>query len=231
MAWQSGPLESWFDIHEAIKNEFPRLRKMAADARLEDADSLKTLSDEVVFFAEVLTVHSLSEDGVGFPIMRARGITVPKGLSEDHHRELTALYEIRRACLELLFHEEGQDLAEALASVRHQLAELEEDLAQHIAAEDEVIIPQAMKLFSPSEQAQLVVKMVAHTPSWLSEKVLPWMITNISSEHRVHLLEVWLENLAQQPLAEKIRTIKLGVSAELWGELTRQVPGLERVAP
>ncbi|MEM1363162.1 MAG: hemerythrin domain-containing protein [Pseudomonadota bacterium] len=231
MAWQSGPLESWFDIHEAIKKEFPRLRKMAANACLEDTDSLKTLSDEVVFFAEVLTVHSLSEDGVGFPIMRARGISVPKALGDDHHRELAALYDIRRACLELLFHEDGQDLEAALATVRGQLAALEEDLAQHIAAEDDVVIPQAMEAFSPAEQAQLVVKMVAHTPAWLSEKVLPWMITNISAEHRTHLLAVWMENLAREPLIARVRVIKAGVSAELWAELKRDVPGLVTLAP
>jgi hypothetical protein len=66
MTWHPGPLESWFDIHEALKNEFPRLRKMADKVRLDDAAGLAALSEEVVFFADVLTVHSLSEDGVGF---------------------------------------------------------------------------------------------------------------------------------------------------------------------
>ncbi|MEM8631184.1 MAG: hemerythrin domain-containing protein [Pseudomonadota bacterium] len=226
VTWQSGPLESWFDIHEAIRKEFPRLRKMADDTDLGDTNGLKRLSDEVVFFAEVLTVHSLSEDGVGFPIMRSRGISVPESLSEDHHRELTAIYDIRRSCLELLFHEEGQDVAPALDRVRQQLAALETDLNAHITTEDDVIIPQAMALFSPQEQAHLVVRMVAHTPAWLSETVLPWMIESISREHRVHLLKVWVDNMPPEALREKVGVIRAGVSPDTWRDLVEGVPGI-----
>jgi hemerythrin-like domain-containing protein len=230
MTWQAGPLESWFDIHEALKNEFPRLRKMAGDVTLDDADELRKLSDEIVFFAEVLTVHSLSEDGVGFPIMRNRGIDIPAALSDDHHRELEAVYDIRRSCLELLFHDADQDVSPALDRLRNRIAALEEDLAAHIRFEDDVIIPQAMEKFSRAEQAALVVKMVAHTPAWLSDKVLPWMIANISERHRVHLLEVWFDSMPGDVLRTRVRTIRNGVSPDLWKQLVEQVPRLASVS-
>ncbi len=226
MTWHPGPLESWFDIHEALKNEFPRLRKMADDVRLDDAAGLAALSEEVVFFADVLTVHSLSEDGVGFPILRHRGINVPAELSEDHHRELATVYNIRQACLELRFHDEGQDVAPALARVRKLLEEMEDDLNGHIASEDQHIIPQAMAKLSPEDQAQLVVKMVAHTPAWLNERLLPWMMSNISRQHRVHVLKEWLRVLPADALAQKIRYLRDGAASEVWQEFVAEVPEL-----
>jgi iron-sulfur cluster repair protein YtfE (RIC family) len=177
MTWHDGPLQSWYDIHEALRNEFPRLRKMANEARLDDPASLAALSDEVVFFAEVLTVHSLSEDGVGFPILRHRGVAVPQSLSEDHHRELAAVYNIRQACLELRYHDDGQNVAPALARVRVLLKEMEEDLIAHIACEDETIIPQAAARLSSDDQIQFVIKIVAHTPSWLSRSATAYAVS------------------------------------------------------
>ena len=227
VAWQEGPLESWFDIHEALRNEFPRLRRLADEARLDDAAGLAALSDEVVFFAEVLTVHSLSEDGVGFPIMRHRGVSVPESLSEDHHRELTAVYDIRKACLELRFHDEGQDVAPALDRVRRQLAALEKDLLAHIETEDGEVIPQTMAKLSPKEQAELVVKMVAHTPAWLNSQVFPWMMANIPSEHRVHLLKEWMGKMDPAALAKKVRLLHQGSEPALWADLVREIPELE----
>lgn len=229
MVWQAGPLESWFDIHEALKNEFPRLRKMAEDVALDDAVGLRKLSDEVVFFAEVLTVHSLSEDGVGFPIMRRRGIDVPASITDDHYRELQAVYDMRRSCLELQFHEDGQDVSPALDRLKKQITALEEDLGAHIKYEDDVIVPQAMEKFTAEEQVMLVVKMVAHTPAWLSEKVLPWMLENISQEHRVHLLQVWTETMPDDVLKTRVQTIRNGVSADLWDDLVGRIPKLATI--
>jgi len=230
MTWHEGPLQSWYDIHEALGNEFPRLRAMAREVRLYDAPGLEALSDEVVFFADVLTVHSLSEDGVGFPILRHRGIEVPAGLTEDHHRELTALYDIRRACLELRYHDEDQDVAPALARVRELLEATEEDLRAHIEAEDEQVIPKAAAKLSPEEQIKLVVTMVAHTPAWLAARLLPWMIASITRDHRVHLLTAWQRSMPPKLFESKVRAIREGADAALWNELVTDMPELARVS-
>lgn len=229
MDWHEGPLQSWYDIHEALRNEFPRLRQMARAVSLDDPDALATLSDEVVFLADVLTVHSLSEDGVGFPILRHRGIDVPAELSEDHHRELAAVYNIRQACLELRYHDADQDVAPALDRVRKLLEAMEEDLLGHIALEDEAIIPQAMAKLSVRDQAELVVKMVAHTPAWLSPRLLPWMVANIAREHRVQLLKAWRASMPPTALAEKVHHIRDGLDPALWDDLVAEIPDLAKV--
>ena len=229
MTWHDGPMQSWYDIHEALRNEFPRLRKMASEASLDDKDGLAALSDEVVFLSDVLTVHSLSEDGVGFPILRHRGIGVPAALSEDHLRELAAAYGIRQACLELRFHDAGQDVSPALARVRKLLEEMEADLDRHIDSEDEHIIPQAAAKLTPAEQAQLVVKMVAHTPAWLGPRLLPWMIAKITREHRVHLLKAWHQSMPAAVFAEKARHIRDGSDAALWNDLAAEIPDLAKL--
>jgi len=226
MAWHDDPMQSWYDIHEALRNEFPRLRRMANEVSLGDKDGLAALSDEVVFFAEVLNVHSLSEDGVGFPILRHRGIDVPAGLSDDHHRELAAVYNIRQACLELRFHDDDQDVAPALERVRALLEEMEEDLNGHIDAEDEDIIPQVAAKLSPADQMHLVVKMVAHTPIWLSPRLLPWMIASITREHRVALLKAWHDLMPPAVFAERAHLIRDGLEPELWVDLVAEIPAL-----
>lgn len=229
MTWHEGPLQSWYDIHEALRNEIPRLRAMARDVTLDDAAGLTALSDAVVFFADVLTVHSLSEDGVGFPILRHRGIDVPAALTEDHHRELVLLYDIRRACLELRFHDDDQDLAPALARVRDLLEATETDLLAHIAAEDEQVIPRAAANLSPEDQIQLVVKMVAHTPAWLGARLLPWMVASITRDHRVHLLKAWHSSMPPEIFKDKARAIRDGADAALWSDLVAELPALAQL--
>jgi hypothetical protein len=199
---------------------------LANEASPDDQASLAALSDEVVFFAEVLTVHSLSEDGVGFPILRHRGVAVPESLSEDHHRELAAVYNIRQACLELRFHDDGQVVAPALDRVRVLLKEMEEDLIGHISSEDETIIPQAAARMSPADQIQLVIKMVAHTPSWLSPRILPWMISRITRQHRAALLRAWHDLMPPAAFAERVHLIRSGLEPELWNDLVAEIPEL-----
>ena len=230
MTWHEGALQSWYDIHEALRNEVPRLRAMARDATVDDTAGLTALSDEVVFLADVLTVHSLSEDGVGFPILRHRGIDVPEWLTQDHHRELALLYDIRRACLELRFHEDDQDVAPALTRVRDLLEATEADLQDHIKAEDEEVIPQAAAKLSPEEQIRLVVTMVAHTPAWLGERLLPWMVASITRDHRVHLLRAWQQAMPPKVFEAKARTIRDGADATLWNDLVAEVPELAQLA-
>ncbi len=229
MTWHDGALQSWYDIHEALGKEVSRLRAVARDVTLNDTAGLTALSDEVVFLADVLTVHSLSEDGVGFPILRHHGIDVPEWLTQDHHRELVLLYDVRRACLELRFHEDGQDVAPALMRVRELLEATEADLKAHIDAEDNQVIPEAAAKLSPEAQIKLVVTMVAHTPAWLGERVLPWMIANITSDHRAHLLQAWQKAMPPEAFEAKARTIRAGADAKLWNELVADVPALARL--
>ncbi len=229
MTSRDGPLQSWYDIHEALRNELPRLRAMAGEASVDDAEGLQALSDEVVFFADVLMVHSLSEDGVGFPIMRNRGIEVSPELTQDHHRELMLMYDIRRACLELRYHDDGQDVADALARVRRLLEEAEADLLAHIEAEDGDVIPRAAAALSHDDQMDLVIKMVAHTPAWLGPRLLPWMIANISRDHRVQLLKAWRDAMPPALFETRARVIRDGTEAALWNDLVSEVPDLARL--
>ena len=67
VSWNNGPLQSWYDVHEAIENEFRHVRTMAVDPA---ADATASLIEVVQFFLGVLTVQSMHEDGVAFPSAR-----------------------------------------------------------------------------------------------------------------------------------------------------------------
>jgi len=89
-----------------------------------------------------------------------------------------------------------------------------------------MIIPQAAAKLSPDDQIQLVIKMVAHTPSWLSPRILPWMIARIAREHRVALLKVWHDLMPAAAFTERVQLIRRALEPALWSDLVAEIPEL-----
>jgi iron-sulfur cluster repair protein YtfE (RIC family) len=226
MGWHEGPLQSWYDIHEAIRNELIRIKRLVDEASVDDWERLDSISDEVHFLADVLTVHSLAEDGVAFPVMRSHGIEVPPSYSADHHRELSTLYAMRAALLELRFHDAGQDVTPTLKRLGVLIDAVSNDLDKHIEAEDGVLIPSCEAGMSLEDQASMITRMVADTPAWLAPRLTAWMVSNISMDHRVHLLTGWQEALPPAVFADKVAMIREGVDAGFWEELVSEMPAL-----
>ena len=226
MGWHEGPLQSWYDIHEAIRNELMRIKRLVDEASVADRKQLDALSEEVHFLADVLTVHSLAEDGVAFPVMRNHGIEVPPSYSADHHRELSTLYAMRATLLELRFHDAGQDVAPALKRLGVLIDAVGNDLDKHIEAEDGELIPRCEAGMSLEDQAAMITRMVADTPAWLAPRLTAWMISNISMDHRVHLLTGWQETMTPASFSDTLAMIRAGVEPGLWNELVTAVPAL-----
>jgi iron-sulfur cluster repair protein YtfE (RIC family) len=226
MGWHEGPLQSWYDIHEAIRNELIRIKRLVDDASVDDRKQLDILSDEVHFLADVLTVHSLGEDGIAFPTMRNHGIEVPPSYTADHHRELSVLFAMRAALLELRFHDEGQDEAATLKRLGVLIDAVGNDLDKHIEAEDGELIPSCEAGMSLEDQASMITRMVADTPAWLAPRLTAWMVSNISMDHRVHLLQGWRKVMPSAEFADKVAMIREGVDAGLWNELVAAIPEL-----
>jgi len=226
MAWQEGPLQSWYDIHEAMRNELARVRGLASATRPEELDAVLRLTDAVQFFLDILTVHSMHEDGIIFPFMRYRGFDVPDRYREDHHRELTTVYDIRTAMIELRFHDAGQDVETALARVRALLDTVRSDLDAHLGAEEAELIPQCEQHLTRDEQIELVTRLVGETPLWLAPHLTPWMIANISPDHGAYLLDAWHTSLPAEVFRARVMAIRNGVDEARWRQLTERVPVL-----
>jgi iron-sulfur cluster repair protein YtfE (RIC family) len=225
MSWHDGPLQSWYDIHEALRNELAEIRHQADAASVADEDAIRSLTDSVQFFMDVLTVHSEHEDGIIFPFMRWRGLEVSDSYRDDHHREAARVYDIRVRLIALRFREAGQDTAGELAQLRDQLAELSADLDTHLAAEERDLIPRCEAL-PVSDQLDLVTRMVSQTPEWIAPHLTPWMVRMVSLDHQVHLLDAWSKALAPDAFATKTDAIRAAMSDSDWAALSARVPAL-----
>ncbi|MDX1440125.1 MAG: hemerythrin domain-containing protein [Rubricoccaceae bacterium] len=226
MSWNDGPLQSWYDIHEAIRNDLRHIRAMAGDPT---AEAPTSFTENVQFFLDVLTVHSMHEDGVAFPYMQRRGIEIPKRIREEHIREWSAMYDVRVTLMEIHALDEGQGSGPAYERIRTRLETLERDLLAHIEFEDDELIPQCEARLSIDEQKELVTKLVGETPTWIAPHLMWWMFSNVSLEHAAHLLEAWRSVLPHATFLEKAKAIRQGVDAPVWTALKQAVPILSEL--
>jgi len=226
VSWNDGPLQSWYDIHEAIRNDLRHVRTMAVDP---GADAGASLIEAVQFFLDVLTVHSMHEDGVAFPFMQRHGIEIPKRIREDHIREWSTAYDVRVTLMEIHALDEDCDAGSAYKRIRTDLETLEEDLLTHIEFEDRELIPQCEARLSIDDQKVLVTKLIGETPTWIAPHLMSWMFSNISLEHAAHLLEAWQSVLPHATFLEKARAIRQSVEAPIWTALKHAVPILREL--
>lgn len=225
MAWRDGPLQSWYDLHEAIRHELAEIRTLATGVGADDVAAQRTLTDRVQFFMDALAVHSQHEDGIIFPFMRWRGLKVADSFTTDHHDEAAEIYDIRVALIGIRFREEGEDLDVALDEVRSRLEALESDLEVHLAAEEDELIPQCESL-AVEEQIDLVTRMVTQTPEWIAPHLTPWLVRMISLDHQVHLLDAWSKALGSETFAAKARAIREEMPEADWQAIRERVPAL-----
>lgn len=225
MSWHDGPLQSWYDVHEALLKDIARVRTAA---RQLNPETLSTFTEQLQFFLDVLQVHSLHEDGVAFPFMEAHGIQVPASIRTEHHQESALLYDIRCALTALHALPEYQEEGIIVARVNAQLATLEEHLLAHITFEDSALIPQFEQGLELDLQKKMINRLVGETPTWIAPKLMGWMFSNISAEHGIHLLGAWLDFLPADVFAKKAAGIRAGVSPERWQWFVDQLPELEQ---
>ncbi|MGI9579156.1 MAG: hemerythrin domain-containing protein, partial [Microthrixaceae bacterium] len=114
-------MQSWFDIHEALRNTVAELAQRATDADFGDPGQVARFTDDVSFFMDVLAVHSKGEDGIVFPMLRDWEIEVPEGLTTEHHEELLTIYDVHTAAIELRFATDGHDTVPAVELIRRGL--------------------------------------------------------------------------------------------------------------
>lgn len=221
-------MQSWFDIHEAIETGIGELRDRAHRLLASDRSAVGNFADDSAFFMDVIVAHSKGEDGIVFPMLRDAGIDVPAGLTAQHHDELTAIYDIQTAAIELRFADPDHDVEHALGRIRDGLDALMPELIEHIRWEDEHLAAEVLRRLDAAQQVAILTKVHAETPAWLAPRLLPWMIANITAEHRTALLRSWIGTLPPADFERNAHLIHDGVDREVWRQLAEEVTGLSR---
>lgn len=217
----TGPLRSWYDLHEALTHE---VTDIAADATTLDLDGLDAFATRFRAFDRELRAHSEVEDGIMFPAIVERGGHIDAGLGQDHRAEQLSAYALGAALLAAI----ATRTPRALGSLAGPAAEMRDSLTAHLAVEEASALTQVDDLFSHEEQAELLGTIIRSLPP--DPGLQPWVARALSPDH----LEARLRNLASSvsgPVLTTVMTqIRDGVGDDTWSLIESRTPELAALA-
>jgi hypothetical protein len=213
----TGPLKTWYDLHEALAHEATGI---AADAETLTLDRLDPFATRFWAFDRELRAHSEVEDGIMFPAISERGGHIDPDLEREHRAEQLATYALGAA----LLHANATRTPEALSALRGPAAEMRDSLEAHLASEEATALTQVDGLFADDEQAALFHTIITSLPP--DPQLQPWVASALSPEH----LEARLRNIAsstpQAMMTTLMTQIHGGVDASTWAEIETRTPEL-----
>lgn len=217
----TGPLKTWYDLHEALDHEATGIAADASDLTLDRLDALAT---RFWAFDDELKHHSEVEDGIMFPAIVAAGGTIDTPLFEEHRDAHLAVYAFGTA----LLHAKATRTNEAIAALGPLATKFRDSFKAHLEHEESTALGQVDDLFSSDEQAGLFRTIIGSLPP--DPQLQPWVAAALTPEH----LEARLRNIASSmsgpALAGLMTQIRDGVDPETWAEVEARTPGLAELA-
>ena len=213
----TGPLKTWYDLHEALAHE---VTGIAAEAETLTLEGLDAFAARFWAFDRELRAHSEVEDGIMFPAMVERGGRIEADLGQEHLDEQLAVYAVGAA----LLHANAARTTEALRALVRPTADMRDSLTAHLEREEATALSQVDGLFSDDEQAVLFRTIIGSLPP--DPQLQPWVTAALSPEH----LEARLRNIAKSmstpALAALMIQIHDGVGADTWSVVESRTPDL-----
>jgi hypothetical protein len=213
----TGPLKTWYDLHEALGHEATGI---AEDADGLTLDHLDAFARRFWAFEDELRAHSEVEDGIMFPAITDRGGHIDPHLGTEHRDEQLTTYALGSA----LLHAKATRTQDALDSLAGRAAELRDSLLAHLASEEATALTQVDGLFADDEQAALFHTIIGSLPP--DPRLQPWVASALSPEH----LEARLRNIAsstpEPAMAALMTQIHDGVDPSVWTEIESRTPTL-----
>ncbi|MDT0271039.1 hypothetical protein RM844_32700, partial [Streptomyces sp. DSM 44915] len=127
---------------------------------------------------------------------------------------------VHRLLVEARFLGDEEPSTEPLGQVRDAAHRLHDDLLEHLAYEEEHVIPMVLDRVAPDDQVRLLGKVVAENPPELVPRLVPWMAAAIAPDHRVALVEDWQRSLPPERSAQLIGFLREGLPPDMWSELS-----------
>jgi len=213
----TGPLKTWYDLHEAIAHEVDALT--GAARTLEVAD-IEPFADRFAWFAGELRTHSEVEDGIMFPAIAAAGGQIDPGFTDEHHGEQLLVYDTGCALLDARV----RPSATRFARIADLVAQLRVRLLPHLQMEEELVLPQVPVHFDEREQGQLLGAIIGSLPP--DPRLQPWVAAALTSDHRTARLRNMASTLAPDVLRSVLGQIRQGVDADVWNDVVVRTPDL-----
>jgi iron-sulfur cluster repair protein YtfE (RIC family) len=213
----TGPLKTWYDLHEALRHEISALADLAVDLV---GAGLDGFARRFGAFDEELRHHSEVEDGIMFPAIQTAGGTVPHSLLEQHHQEQLQVYELGAA----IMHARGLADDESRAALAPLTSALRDGLVHHLQAEEQEVLGQLDNRFSADQQSQLLRTIISSMPR--DPALQPWVAGALSPEHLEARLRNMASSLGNDALVGVLTQIHDGVDAATWAEVESRTPEL-----
>jgi hypothetical protein len=215
----TGPLKTWYDLHEAISHE---VRALATTAETLDEAAIGPFGRRFSWFVGELRTHSEVEDGIMFPAISAAGGRIEAGLHDEHLGEQALVYDSSCAILDATV----RPTQDAFGRVADLVARLLDRLVPHLELEEEVVLPQVPVHFDDAAQAQLLRTIIGSLPP--DPRLQPWVAGALTPEHREARLRNMAQSLAPDVLATVLRQIRDGVDSAVWADIRARTPELAR---
>jgi hypothetical protein len=216
----TGPLKTWYDMHEALAHE---VRGLADEATALTLDGIEVFARRFGAFDSELRNHSEVEDGIMFPAMLAAGGEIPDHLTREHRDEQLRVYALGSAVMAA----RGVRDAASLAAVAPLATALRDELLQHLRAEEDEVLGEVDQLFGTDEQSQLLRTIIASMPP--DPRMQAWVASALTPEHLAARLENMATSLGHDALVGVMTQIHDGVDAATWAEVEARTPELAKL--
>jgi hypothetical protein len=218
----TGPLKTWYDLHEALAHE---VRALADQATGIAGDGVDAFAKRFEAFDAELRNHSEVEDGIMFPAIRAAGGTVPQHLLDEHRDEQLRVYALGSAIMAA----KGRGDDASLAAPAPLASSLRDGLLAHLQAEEDEVLGEVDELFSTDQQSQLLRTIIASMPP--DPRLQPWVAAALTPEHLEARLRNMASSLGHDALVGVLTQIHDGVDPAVWAEVESRTPDLAALVP
>jgi hypothetical protein len=213
----TGPLKTWYDLHEALGHEATGIAEDADGLTLEHLDAF---ARRFWAFEDELRAHSEVEDGIMFPAIRDRGGNIDADLEREHRAEQLATYTLGSA----LLHANADRTQDALDALAAPAAQLRDSLLSHLAAEEATALTQVDGLFADDEQAALFHTIITSLPP--DPRLQPWVAAALNPEHLAARLRNIASSTPEPAMASLMTQIHDGVDPSVWAGVESSTPEL-----
>jgi hypothetical protein len=218
----TGPLKTWYDMHEALGHEVRALADLAVGLA---STGLDGFARRFAAFDSELRNHSEVEDGIMFPAIVAAGGTVPDHLRGEHRDEQLAVYALGAAIMGA----KGRGDDASVAALAPLAATLRDGLLAHLQSEEDEVLGEVDELFDVDQQSQLLRTIIASMPP--DPGMQPWVASALTPEHLEARLRNMASSLGHDALVGVLTQIHDGVDAATWNAVKSRTPDLAALVP
>jgi hypothetical protein len=213
----TGPLKTWYDMHEALGHEARALAHLSVGLARADLDAF---AERFGFFDAELRNHSEVEDGIMFPAIASAGGSVPHHLYDEHRDEQLRVYELGTAIMSA----KGRGDDESLAALAPIAAALRDSLLAHLHGEEDEVLGEVDELFDTDRQSRLLRTIIASMPP--DPGMQPWVAAALTPEHLEARLRNMATSLGHDAFVGVLTQIHAGVDPAVWSALEERAPDL-----